>query len=141
MLVLPEMIERNRGTIVDVSSMAAIAPTPGMIFYNASKGALAAASEGLRGEVARHGVHVVTVHPGPVKSAMETAAREKYVASASVENAPTGTSEELARLVLAAIDKKRPRVIYPKVYGVARHLPNVTRWLVDALTPDLKRVP
>ncbi len=140
-LVLPEMIERRRGTIVDVASMAAIAPTPGMFFYNASKGALAAASEGLRGEVKRHGVHVVTVYPGPVKSAMESAAREKYVASNAVENTPTGTAEELARLVLAAVDKRRPRVVYPRVYGMARHFPNATRWIVDAFTPDVKRLP
>ena len=105
------------------------------------KGALAAASEGLRGEVRRHGVHVVTVYPGPVKSAMESAAREKYEATGALENTPTGTPAELARLVLAAIAHKRPRVIYPSVYGLARHFPNVTRWVVDALTPPLKRLP
>ncbi|MEZ4257705.1 MAG: SDR family NAD(P)-dependent oxidoreductase [Polyangiaceae bacterium] len=140
-LALPEMIARRSGTIVDVASMAAIAPTPGMLFYNASKGALAAASEGLRGEVRRHGVHVVTVYPGPVKSAMEAAAREKYQDSAAVQKVPTGTAEELARLVLRAIDKKTPRVVYPKVYGMARHFPNMTRWITDALTPELKRLP
>lgn len=140
-LVLPEMIARKQGTIVDVASMAAIAPTPGMFFYNASKGALAAASEGLRGEVKRHGVHVVTVYPGPVKSAMESAAREKYVASGAVDKTPTGTPERLAKLVIAAIDRRRPRVVYPKVYGMARHFPNATRWIVDALTPDVKRLP
>ena len=140
-LLLPEMIARKSGTIVDVASMAAIAPTPGMFFYNASKAALAAASEGLRGEVRRHGVHVVTVYPGPVKSAMESAAREKYVASKAATSTPTGTPEKLAELVLAAIDKKRPRVVYPKVYGMARHFPNMTRWVVDALTPELKSLP
>ena len=34
--------------IVDVASIAALAPTPGMWFYNASKGALAAAALGKR---------------------------------------------------------------------------------------------
>ncbi len=140
-LVLPEMIARKSGAIVDIASMAAIAPTPGMYFYNASKAALAAASEGLRAEVKPHGIHVVTVYPGPVTSAMEAAARAKYEATGAVDHTPTGTPKGLAKLVLAALDKKRPRVVYPKVYGMARHFPNTTRWLVDALTPGLKRLP
>ncbi|MBL8685113.1 MAG: SDR family NAD(P)-dependent oxidoreductase [Myxococcales bacterium] len=138
-LVLPEMIARKRGTIVDIASMAAIAPTPGMYYYNASKAALAAASEGLRAEVRPHGVHVVTVYPGPVTSAMESAAREKFEASRSVESIPTGDAATLARMVVRAVDHKRARVIYPRVYGIARHFPNVTRWVVDATTPALKR--
>ena len=72
---------------------------------------------------------------------MEAAAREKYQDSAAVQKVPTGTAEELARLVLRAIDKKTPRVVYPKVYGMARHFPNMTRWITDALTPELKRLP
>ncbi len=140
-LVLPRMRERKRGTIVDIASMAALAPTPGMLFYNASKGALAAASEGLRGEARKYGVHIVTVYPGPVTSAMESAAREAYTPSKVVDRTPTGTAEELARLVLRAVVNKRPRVIYPKVYGLVRHFPNLTRWLTDALTPDVKRLP
>jgi short-subunit dehydrogenase len=140
-LLLPEMIARKSGAIVDIASMAAIAPTPGMYFYNASKAALAAASEGLRAELKPHGIHVVTVYPGPVTSAMEVAARAKYEATGAVDHTPTGTPEGLAKLVLAALEKKRPRVIYPKVYGMARHFPNTTRWLVDALTPALKRLP
>lgn len=138
-LVLPEMIARRAGTIVDVASMAGIVPTPGMYWYNASKAALAGASEGLRGEVRSHGVHVVTVYPGPVTSAMETAAREKFEASRTVDNVPTGDATTLARMIVAAVEHKRARVIYPRVYGLARHFPNLARWVVDATTPPLRR--
>lgn len=138
MAALPSMIERRRGTIVDIASMAAIAPTPGMLFYNASKAALGAASEGLRAEVAPHGIHVVTVYPGPVESEMETAAREKFVPGPLVSRVPTGTPEVLARLVADAVARKRPRVIYPKFYGLSRMFPGITRWAVDRFTPRLK---
>lgn len=137
-LVLGEMLARRAGTIVDIASMAAIAPTPGMFFYNASKAALAAASEGLRGEVAGRGVHVVTVYPGPVRSAMESAARDKYASTPAARHTPTGEPDELARRVLHAVDTRSPRVVYPDVYGLARHFPNATRWLVDRFTPGLK---
>jgi len=137
-LVLRRMIPRGSGTIVDIASMAAIAPTPGMFFYNAAKGGLAAASEGLRAEVKKHGVHVVTVYPGPVKSDMEAAGRAAYEDRATARNVPTGTPEVLARMIADAVEKKRPRVVYPRLYGLARQFPNMTRWALDALTPPLK---
>lgn len=137
-LLLRRMIPRGTGTIVDVASMAALAPTPGMYFYNAAKGGLAAASEGLRAEVKKHGIHVVTVYPGPVTSELEAAGRAAYEDSATTRNVPTGTPEVLARMIADAVEKKRPRVVYPRMYGMARHFPNATRWALDALTPPLK---
>jgi len=136
--VLPGMIARGHGTIVDVSSMAAIAPTPGMYFYNASKGAIGAASEGLRSEIRRTGVHVVTVYPGPVQSAMEQAGRAAYEETATLKYTPTGKADVLARLVADAVQHRRPRVIYPRVYALARHFPNATRWVMDRFTPPLR---
>lgn len=136
--VLPRMIARRAGTIVDVASMAAIAPTPGMLFYNAAKAALGAASEGLRAEVAPHGIHVVTVYPGPVHSDMETAARRSFAETPLAARVPTGTPPILARLVADAVARKRPRVIYPRFYGLSRLFPSVTRWAVDTFTPPLK---
>jgi len=137
--VLKRMIPRQRGCIVDVASMAAIAPTPGMFFYNAAKAGLAAASEGLRAEVKKHGIHVVTVYPGPVASDMEAAGRAAYEEHASMKIAQAGTPDVLARLVADAVEKRRARVIYPAMYAAARHFPNATRWALDKLTPPLKR--
>lgn len=138
--MLRRMIPRRSGSIVDIASMAAIAPTPGMFFYNAAKAGLAAASEGLRAEVKPFGIHVVTVYPGPVTSAMEAAARLVYEDRASARYTPTGSPTVLARMVANAVAKKRPRVVYPSVYGLARHFPNATRWALDLLTPPLKKL-
>lgn len=137
-LVLRRMIPRRTGAIVDIASMAAIGPTPGMFFYNAAKGGLAAASEGLRAEVKKHGVHVVTVYPGPVTSELEARGRAAYEDAAGARYAPTGTADVLARMIVSAVVNKRPRVVYPRLYAFARHFPNATRWAIDALTPPLK---
>jgi short-subunit dehydrogenase len=136
--VLPQMIARKNGAIVNVASMAATGPTPGMMFYNAAKGGLAAASEALRGELRAHGINVVTVYPGPVKSAMEEAGRAAYESSAALRSTPTGDPDVLARLVAHAVERRRARVIYPRVYGLARYFPNTTRWFLDAFTPPLR---
>jgi uncharacterized protein len=138
---LPAMLARGSGTIVNVASMAAIAPTPGMLFYNAAKAGLAAASEALRSEVAARGVRVVTVYPGPVTSAMEAAAREAYEASSAMNRVPTGHPDVLAALVARAVDRNTARVIYPGVYGLARMFPGTTRWFMDRFTPKLKALP
>jgi len=139
--VLPNMIARHSGTIVDISSMAALGPTPGMFFYNASKGALAAASEGLRGELRGTGVHVVTVYPGPVHTPLEKRAREVLEENAASKYTPTGDADVLARMIIHAVNRKQPRVIYPRVYGISRHFPNATRWMLDRFTPAPKALP
>ncbi len=138
--VAKRMVARGKGTLVDISSMAAIAPTPGMSFYNAAKGGLAAASEGLRAELKPHGVHVLTVYPGPVKTAMESAARAIYEESwVARMMAPTGEASVLARLVADAVEQKEPRIIYPFMNALGRHFPAITRVLLDAFTPKIRR--
>jgi short-subunit dehydrogenase len=133
--VLAKMRERGQGTIVDVASMAAIAPTPFMGYYSASKAGLAAYSESLRGELLGTGVHVVTVYPGPVDTPMGTAGYAAYEDTAAVKAAPLGTPAALARLVRRAVERRRPRVIYPRFYAIARYLPGTTRFFLDRFTP------
>jgi short-subunit dehydrogenase len=138
--VLPGMLERGRGTIVDVASMASLAPTAGMTYYNAAKAGLAAASEALRGELRGTGVHVVTVYPGIIDTTdMAKAALDKYEPSFLLSRAPRGNDRELARRVRHAIEKKRARVIYPTSGVWARWFPAITRWVMDSFTPRLRR--
>ncbi len=62
--VLPAMLERGDGTILNIGSVAGRVPYPSMATYGASKAALHAFTQALRGEVAHRGVRVVTVIPG-----------------------------------------------------------------------------
>ena len=137
--VLPSMIERKTGTIVNVASMAALAPTPGMTWYNAGKAGLAAASEALRGELRGSGVNVVTVYPGIIPDTdMAKAALHVYDgASFAVRMQPTGTPAGLAAVVLRAVKRGTARVIWPRANTVARHFPAATRWMLDAFTPTV----
>ena len=133
--VLPAMLQRGDGTIVDVASVAGLAPTPGMWGYNASKAGLAAASESLRGELRSTGVHVVTVYPGPVDTPMARAGYAAYPESPMLRVLPEGIPSELARRIRSAVDLKRARVIYPWLYSILRYFPAVARWFLDRLTP------
>ncbi len=138
-VVLQGMLARKAGVIVQIASLAALAPTPGMTHYNAAKAGLAAAGESLRGELRKTGVHVVVVYPGPVKTAMADAAMEKYEKSRSLNAMPVGTTEVLARKVRRAVDKRQARVIYPGSYKMSRLFPGTTRWFLDRFTPGFKK--
>lgn len=137
-LTLPTMLARKRGTIVNVSSMAALSPVPGMLYYNAAKGGLANASEALRGELWGTGVNVLTVYPGPVHTDMGDRAIARYEPTLAAQLTPWGTTDELASLVVRAVELGSARVIYPRPYAVSRWLPNLSRWLSLRFAPALK---
>jgi short-subunit dehydrogenase len=73
--VLPQMIERGRGHIVGVSSLAAFGPLPRSASYCAPKAGLGMFIECLRLDLAGTGVHATTVCPGFVRTPMLTGAR------------------------------------------------------------------
>jgi short-subunit dehydrogenase len=63
--LLPGMIARGYGRIINVSSLAALVPAPaGHTAYAASKAFVVKFSESLAGEVAKHGIHVTALCPG-----------------------------------------------------------------------------
>ena len=64
--VLPRMLERRRGHLVNVASVASWVATPGLTVYSSTKFAVQGFSEGLRREVIGRGVAVSTINPGPV---------------------------------------------------------------------------
>jgi short-subunit dehydrogenase len=61
--VLPSMIARRKGTIVNISSLLGAIPCPAVANYSATKAALNAWTHALRGEVEQHGVRTVVFMP------------------------------------------------------------------------------
>lgn len=68
------LLERDRGTIVNVSSDAALGGYPGWGGYGASKAALDLVSRTLATELAGKGIAVVSVDPGDLRTRMHQAA-------------------------------------------------------------------
>jgi NADP-dependent 3-hydroxy acid dehydrogenase YdfG len=64
--VLPVMMERKKGDIVNIASVAGLKYSPNFALYSATKFAVRAFSEGLRNEVQAHDIRVATVNPGMV---------------------------------------------------------------------------
>jgi short-subunit dehydrogenase len=68
--VLPGMLSRGRGVVVNVSSDTGRAPSPGEQAYGASKAALSAFTESLSFDTDGRGVHLHVLYPGWVPTAM-----------------------------------------------------------------------
>jgi uncharacterized protein len=93
-LVLPGMLSRRHGRIINVSSVAAFQPGPLMAVYYASKAYVQSFSEALAEEVAGTGVTVTTLCPGPTVT--EFHAQAGIHPHAPAGGAPLMTSREVA---------------------------------------------
>lgn len=74
--VLPGMLRRRRGVVLNVSSVAAVRPFRGQAIYAAAKAGVEALTRALAIEYARKGIRVVCLRPGPVETDMIESTRE-----------------------------------------------------------------
>ncbi len=92
---IPHMIEGGGGAIVNIASVGAIAPRPGVTPYNATKGAVLTMTKGLAMEVARHNIRVNAVNPvaadtGFMKGAMGVDSLDEEATARLVATIPRG---------------------------------------------------
>ncbi len=108
--VLPVMVEQGAGAVVNTASVAGLFGGPGMPAYVASKHAVLGLTKVASTDVARHGVRVNAICPGPVETRMMRSLEQQrnHADPASVHSGisagiPTGRytmPEEIANTVL-----------------------------------------
>lgn len=124
---LPDMIARQRGGILNISSLGAYVPGPNQAAYYASKAYVLSLTEALASEASGQGVRVAAVVPGPVN----TTFHRDMGAEASFYRLllPSLTPERVARSAYLGFLMGR-RVIVPGIFNNAmfvalRFLPHV----------------
>jgi len=108
--VIPVMLKQQHGAIVNTASVAGLVASPGMSAYVASKHAVIGLTKTAAGEVARSGVRVNAVCPGPIDTRMihslenmlnptdPSSIGDRYQANIPIGR--YGTAEEVANLVM-----------------------------------------
>jgi short-subunit dehydrogenase len=121
--VLPaiaQMRARNRGQIALMSSLTAFRGLPGAPAYSASKAAVRAWGEALRGAVAEDGIEVSVICPGFIETPMT--AGNSYAMPFLM------TAERAARIIRRGLARNRGRIAFP--------LPlYLIMWLIGAAPP------
>ena len=120
--VIPLMITRGSGHVVNVASMAGMIPVPGMVTYNASKFAAVGASLAARTEYAGTGVTVCAVLPSAVRTELASGVQLGG-------GMPTVDPEDVAQAILKTLRTKAARTSVPGWVAPG--------WaLIDALVPE-----
>jgi acetyl esterase/lipase/short-subunit dehydrogenase len=112
---LPALQRSGDGTIVNLSSVFGLVGPPGQSAYAASKFAVRGFSESLREELRGTGVHVVTVHPGGIKTNI---AKTSRIAAAADRDRTLRKVEAFDRKMLTQTPEKAARLI---VEGILKH--------------------
>jgi short-subunit dehydrogenase len=120
-LVLPQMIDRGRGHVVNVASMAGKLVVPGMAVYNASKFAAVGLSAAVREEYRDTGVSVTAVLPSAVRTRLASGVPLG-------RGLPTVEPGAVARAIVGSVASRRAEITVPRY---------LAGWdLLDAVTPD-----
>ena len=97
-LIIPTMIRRRYGRIVNIASLSGLKGLPGQTNYSASKGGIIAATKALAQEVAKKKITVNAVAPGFVKTDMVDGLPEDQL-KMMIPAGRFGNPEEVAALV------------------------------------------
>ena len=111
--VLPHMIQRREGHIINMGSMGGLVASPTYTIYSASKFGVRGFTEALRREVGVYGVHVSGIYPGAVNTEFKQHAgidrKTGQTTPASLRLEP----EDVARAVLSVVRRPRRELIIP----------------------------
>jgi 3-oxoacyl-[acyl-carrier protein] reductase len=117
--VLPGMISRRSGSIVNVASLTAIRSVAGQGAYAASKAGLIGMTKSLSREVGRRSVRVNAVVPGLVMTEMVAdLPQERLQALRAIEALPSGTRPEDAAALIVFLLSDRARAITGQAIAV-----------------------
>jgi short-subunit dehydrogenase len=140
-LVLPHMLEKKMGHIVNMASIAAKCGGPYAATYDATKAGLAEWAQGLRLELANTGVHFSTIFPGYI-SEVGMFARFGLTPPRSIGSC---TPAQVANAVVKAIEQNTLEVIVNSTpqrlfYALKELSPSLADWLMCKFgTVDFQR--
>ena len=125
--VVPRMIERGRGHLVAISSLAAYRGLPKSAAYCASKAAVSAFFESLRLDLEPHGIAVTIIHPGFIKTPL-TAGRDAQMPFLM-------ELDDAVKKIVGAIEKHKKSYAFPwQLATIVRTGMLMPIWMYDRIS-------
>jgi uncharacterized protein len=143
--VLPGMLARERGHIVNISSLAGIVPFPGFATYGSSKAGLSHFTSCLQGDLTGTGVNTTLVELGPVPTEMYASVKQHPPTEAAFNRAKRlllvreVSREEVADRVIVAVQMNERRVCLPTRGIPFTALTDLPRKIIQWLISDIPR--
>jgi 3-oxoacyl-[acyl-carrier protein] reductase len=135
------MIKARTGHIVNIGSLASLAPVPGLSLYSASKFAVRGFTLAAATELRPHGVAVTLIMPDAVETPMleKQVDREEAALTFSGSAQPL-TVEDIARLIIDRVLPEKPlEITIPQGRGLLARIANTAPEVAKALAPMLAK--
>lgn len=124
--VLPGMLERGRGFVLNVASTIAFQPAPGQATYGASKAFVLSYSEALAEEVRGTGVRVAVLCPGPTDTAFLSATGRPQEAATSAVYRRHDSPARVAAAAVRMLDGHRVVMVVGRMNAVVAQAGRLT---------------
>ncbi|ACK73212.1 short-chain dehydrogenase/reductase SDR [Gloeothece citriformis PCC 7424] len=144
-LIIPDMITRQKGHIVNISSVAGWIALPGMTHYATSKYGLRGFSEGLAAETKAYNIKVSAVYPFFSRTPILQSPRYGTLAQ-EVQDISSDIATDPAQIIaqtLKGIRENRAN-IFPDAMGkriqfLKRYSPDLLHWIVERISNKIKK--
>jgi short-subunit dehydrogenase len=141
--LLPHLLERRSGTIINISSIGGKVPTPYLVPYCTSKFAVTGLTETLQAELKPKGIHVGGIYPNLIKSSfLERAVfrgkdeqdlqRRREQLNNILKNPVVEKPEDVAKAIWDAVKHQKSEVVVGSAnlsQAIYRLFPDLTKWL------------
>jgi short-subunit dehydrogenase len=133
--VLPHMIKRRSGHIVNMVSMGGYVATPTYTIYAASKFGIRGFTEALRREVGVYGIRVSGIYPGGVSTEFKQHTGAKRKTGRTTPDSLRLKAGDVAEAVLSVIKRPRRALIIPWPMRLTVWFnilfPGIVDWIID----------
>jgi 3-oxoacyl-[acyl-carrier protein] reductase len=134
------MMKQGHGHIINIASIAALAPIPGVALYSAAKYAVRAFSLAAAQELRPHNVYVTAICPDAVRTPLLDPQRGIEAAALVFSSPKLFSVEDIARVILErAIPHKPMEIVIPAHRGWLAHVTNMFPQLAFKLGPFFRK--
>jgi short-subunit dehydrogenase len=137
--VLPYMLKRGSGKIINMASVAGLLPVPTYSVYSATKYGVRGFTEALRRELKPRGIDVSGIYPGGTETEFRQKSRRERRSKFRTPDILRMSADEVAQAVWGLIQGPRRALVIPwpmrLAAGVNNLFPGLVEWVIERVFP------